>query len=490
MQRFSDYFNLGLTQSSLDFVNIDVREDSPVYIDPHAIRTQQGEWIASCQVSITTYFDSLLDAVRKGDSARVRELIVPLSEPNETHLGESEGKSRGRSLGSEKKARELIAALQRSRAIKSGLLADLEESILFVDGIGVDILSDITTCLIRTELIVYTKNQCEFHGVKTELQISDPTWDVTARAWLPGAEHDLPRGPDGALLLVPRSIVRIKPELDKDKFFRNYIRPFYVDSELRKGVASEFVKLVAAGKPNAHLKVKLGELEGHLGTSKAAIAKHAEVYPEGMENYRANNTEPKVGLDNAQLSERVGDEVPDLNELLDTVRAIQPGRAGATPYHRAVAALLTAVFAASLGNERLETPQHGGLKRIDITYDNVAGDGFFRWLSLNYPSAVIAVECKNYEEDPGNPEVDQIAMRLGPSQGKVGFLVARSIGDRARMDARCRNVSADQHGFVIALDDEDLQQIVNDVQEALDSGRNPREFPLLRTRFGHLIGQR
>ena len=70
MQRFSHYFNLGLTQASLDFVNIDVVEDSPGYLDPHAIRTQQGPWIEGCQDSITTYFDSLLDAIRADDAAR------------------------------------------------------------------------------------------------------------------------------------------------------------------------------------------------------------------------------------------------------------------------------------------------------------------------------------------------------------------------------------------------------------------------------------
>lgn len=489
MQRFSDYFSLGLTQASLDFVNIDVVEDSPVYIDPHAIRTQQGTWIERCQDSVTTYFDSLLDAIRANDATLLRALVAPLTEPNETHLGESTGKSSGRSLGSEKRARELIAALGRSRAIQSGLLTDLEESILFVDGIGVDILSDITTCLIRTHLIEYTKNQCVFHGVPTEPQFADQTWDSDGRVWNPGIEHDLPRGPDGALLLVPKSIVRVRPELDKDKFFRGYIRPFYADIEMNKGVASEFVRLIAAGTKRARLQVNLTDLGAHVGTSKAAIAKHAEQFPEAMVKYRTDKSLPTVPLDNAQLAARVNDVVPNLDELLDTVSAIAPGRPGATPYHRSIAAFLTAVFAASLGNERLETPQHGGLKRVDITYDNVAGDGFFRWLSLHYSAAIIVVECKNYESDPANPELDQIAMRFSPDRGRVGLLVTRTIANKRRMEERCRTASADGHGFVIALDDDDLRRIAADAQEALAAGKSPRDFPLLRERFGNLIGE-
>lgn len=206
-----------------------------MYIDPHAVRTQQGLWVEDCQRSVATYFDSLLDSVRNDSAERTAELIRPLTEPNETHLGESEGESRGRSLGSERRAQELVSALRRSRAIKSGLLTDLEESILFVEGIGVDILSDITTCLIRNHLITYTQNQCAFHEIAMEPQYTDPTWDADARMWREGREHELPRGPKGPLLLVPKAIVRARPELDRDKFFRGYLRPFYEQEELSKG---------------------------------------------------------------------------------------------------------------------------------------------------------------------------------------------------------------------------------------------------------------
>lgn len=111
MKRFSDEFGLGLTQGSLDFVNIDVVGDSPGYIDAHSIRTQKGDWVEACQPSIATYFDSLLDAIRDCNELRLRALVIPLTEPNETHLGQSIGESRGRSLGSEKRAQDLISAL-------------------------------------------------------------------------------------------------------------------------------------------------------------------------------------------------------------------------------------------------------------------------------------------------------------------------------------------------------------------------------------------
>lgn len=489
-QRFSELFALELTQGALDFVNIDVVEDSPVYIDPHAIRTMQGAWINDCQVSISTYFDALLASVIEGKAARTWDLIAPLSEPNETHLGESVGASRGRSLGTEKKARELITALQHSRAVTTGLLKDLEETILFVDGIGTDILSDITTCLIRAQLIEYTQNQCNFHGIPMEPQYSGPIWNPTTARWNVDQAHDLPRGPDGPLLLVPKALVRVRPELDKGKFFRGYLRPLYEQEEISKGAASEFVRLISAGTKQARYVVLKKKLDGQLGTRKADIVRHAERFPQAIERYRADTAYPAAPIDTTTLTAEVHDDLPDFDELLDAIGAIAPGKAGATSYHRAVAAFLTALFSASLGNQRLEVKEHGGLKRVDITFDNIAVDGFFGWLKSNrVASLTVPVECKNYSADPGNPELDQIAMRLSPTRGQFGLLVTRSIENKARMDERCRAITTDQHGFVVALDDDDLRQLATETQNALDHGVAPREFPLLRERFGRLMGE-
>jgi hypothetical protein len=37
MPRFSEYFNLGLSQAQLDFVDVSNEYDTPVYVDPYAI---------------------------------------------------------------------------------------------------------------------------------------------------------------------------------------------------------------------------------------------------------------------------------------------------------------------------------------------------------------------------------------------------------------------------------------------------------------------
>lgn len=488
MTRFAEYFNLGVNQGALDFVNIDVVGDVPVYIDPHALRTQKGDWARSCTISVSSFFEALLDAIQKEDAPAIYDLIRPLSEPNETHLGVSAGKSNGTSLGSDKKAEELIAQLRGSKAIATGMVSDLEDTAMFIEGIGTDILSDIATCLIREQLVDYTQSQCAFHGIDTEPQFVGPTWDVGTKTWSDDRAVEVPRGPDGPLVLVPRSIVRFQPTLDKEKYFTGYIRPRYEQMELSKGRASEYVYLIREGQKNQELRVRKTELGKALGSTKAKVVEHTGRFPEALDAYRRANTNPTVPLTDDQLSTRVGDPQPDLVDLHDAIGAISPGQAGATSYHRAVAALLSALFVSSLGNQNIEVKLHDGIKRIDITYDNVAADGFFGWVGQHYKAAIVPVECKNYSEDPKNPELDQIAMRLSPNRGEIGLLITRKIEDKELLRSRCRSAARDGHGYVIALDDDDLRLLVDEAIAARAEDKNPRDFGLLRTLFKDLLG--
>jgi hypothetical protein len=67
-----------------------------------------------------------------------------LSEPNETHLGFSRGPSRGRGLRGIK-SDNIADAISASKAAKTGLLQDLEDTAFLVPGVNKDLLSDIST---------------------------------------------------------------------------------------------------------------------------------------------------------------------------------------------------------------------------------------------------------------------------------------------------------------------------------------------------------
>jgi hypothetical protein len=51
----TDYYHLGRTQGEVDFVDVDTATDNPIFIDPRAIRIQQGGFIAESAASSRSF---------------------------------------------------------------------------------------------------------------------------------------------------------------------------------------------------------------------------------------------------------------------------------------------------------------------------------------------------------------------------------------------------------------------------------------------------
>ena len=63
-------------------------------------------------------------------------------------------------------------SLRGSEATKTGLLENLEETILMVEGISSDIVSDILTNIIREPLIHYTSDAATYYGIRLESDVA------------------------------------------------------------------------------------------------------------------------------------------------------------------------------------------------------------------------------------------------------------------------------------------------------------------------------
>jgi hypothetical protein len=473
--KVSELFDLDCNQASLDFVDVDVTKDIPVFVDPRAIRIQPGEWHDQCIAMLQSFFHEVLVSIADENLDYVRKLLDHLNEPNETHLGMSQGRSRGRGLGGVG-ARQIVDSLAQSRAVKTKMLRDLEDSALLVENIGRDIISDITTNVIRGALIEYTQGMCEQYEIPMQEHIyAGWVWDADALAWK--QEYaDMPEAYDSLLLLVPKSIVRLSLIFSPDKYYRRAIASFHEDAEKAAGSA-----LVYALK-NGEKRVNRGKLIEKYGDSKAAIIRHTEQYPEALQIYRDTPglaTTPPIGHE--KLAEKTNSSKPNFQELLESILSISPGRAGASHYHRAVKEFLLPIFYPFLSNVRVEKPIHEGRKRLDINFDNVANEGFFRWISQHHNASQIVVECKNYEGDPKNPELDQLAGRFGPHRTEFGILVCRTFQNKELFFKRCRDTAKDHRGFILVLDDEDLAELIK--QYDPDHGH----YMLLRDQFDYLV---
>src|ERR1700732_350563 len=219
--RFSKFFGLNKGQALLDFVDVDTEHDLRLFIDPYAIQTKENEFNLACTDQIKTYFDEVLESLRKEKDGRAQQLTSYLSEPQETFLGFSKEKPRGRGVG-RMQADQILAALRRSRAFQTGLLADLAETELFIEGIGPDKISDLTTNVIRGSLIEYTQNQCYLHGIEMNEGIpSNQIWHAGRREWQQGYVA-LPVVDSKPVILVPKYLVRWRLSLNSQEFYNHY----------------------------------------------------------------------------------------------------------------------------------------------------------------------------------------------------------------------------------------------------------------------------
>lgn len=476
-RRVSEIYKLGRTQPTLDFVDVDIFTDTPVFISPKALAQLPSDWGDGCVALVYNFFETVLRHIQRGEHAAAEGLLSFLREPNETHLGLSSGRSRGRALG-DGSAHDVWKALSDSAAAKSGLLRDLEDTVLMVYGIGPDIVSDITTNIIRAPLIEYTQERCRFHGIPLTPGVdSGPLWDPAKRQWF-SKYVELPLTAVGKLLLIPKVIVRRHILYDLQEYYRHHILEYLRREEIESG--GSLVYLLKDGTP----RVNITDLKDKYGTGKATVVKETLKHPELLDEYKAEkDKEDYIPLGHDELSDIEGTEEVDWDALLDNVTSLPTGDTAASAYENAIEALLSALFYPDLTNPHPQHKIHDGRKRIDIRYTNMGLAGFFRWLATNYPAAHVFIECKNYGKEVGNPELDQLSGRFSPSRGKVGILVCRSFEKKALFQERCRDTAKDGRGFIIALDDDDLRELVRVRRD----DEYFQRWILLKQRFDYLI---
>lgn len=477
-KRVSEHFKIGGDQSTLEFVDVALNFDSPFFLDPRAFRNLRSDWGESCVSLLQSFFDTVLHRIGSGDHRGARQLLASLNEPNETHLGLSKGRPAGRGMG-RGLAEVMWDALANSDAATTGLLQDLEDTVLFIDGIGHDRVSDITTNIVRRPLIEFTQDAAEFYGIQLTQDVA------SARCWNPSLQRweveyvDLPIVGSEPLLLVPKCLVRRRPTFDPGEYIDHHILPILQEEELAAGGA--LVEVLKDGRRRVTKKAVAQEYGRSKRTARRVTAEHPDV----LERYRSQSGSRRQPPSHNELADALEVEPPDWSRLLaDVLETPTGGGANADRYHRSVQALLSAIFYPSLVNPQREFPIHDGRKRIDITFTNEAQRGLFAWAHDKVVHApYVFVECKNYGSDLANPEIDQLTGRFSTARGQLGIICCRSFRERSRWDARCKDSARDGRGYVLTLSDDDLEVLVDERQTTA----NAWEYVLLRRQLEGLL---
>ncbi len=472
--RVSEYYHLNKIQAALDFVDVRLDTDTQLFIDPSVLRLLDSDWGHACRSITQGYFSQVINMIQAGDHDSAKRMLSRLGEPNETRLGFSSNRPAGRGMGASL-ANEMWVKLRDSAAVRSGILEDLEDTALMIDGVSSDMISDILTNLIRGQLIQYTIDMCREYGIPTESVDSGQVWGGSS--W-ENSYVDLPVANNAKLLLVPKALVRKSITYSSDEYYNLYILERMQEECVNRGM----VRLLKNGDVRPPTKKELKKQYG--ASSKARnLSFTLDGREDVLQQYRDEKARhPRKALSNDELTEESSSTNTNLRSLLSTLDGILPGPEDATKYETVIKDIFQELFYPQLMYPETQTRIHDGRKRIDITYQNSAQDGFFYWLRTSYCAPYVVVECKNYTHDPENPELDQLSGRFSPSRGQFGILVCRTIEDKMLFEQRRKDTAHDSRGYMIGLDDADIVALA---EVALsDSDDN---LSLLRTKFNALV---
>ncbi len=228
----SQHFKLNKTQKELAFADVSITDDTAEFIDPWLIKDGPGTFNAQCAELIQSFFGEVLKSISAGDKDRAEQLLSHLHEVNWTHLGYSSKGARGKAIASEH-AGQIYQALKLSRAVKTNILKDLEDTALLIPGIDKDKISDMITNIIMPLLIQFTNEQAVLYGIpQKEIKKNCHCWDPKTKKWVLSGPFSLPVYNDKPVLFVPKHIVNYELAVNSKDFYNKYILEYEQDRHL------------------------------------------------------------------------------------------------------------------------------------------------------------------------------------------------------------------------------------------------------------------
>jgi hypothetical protein len=208
-----------------DWFDVALHLDTPLFLDPFLVYSAERGHFVGSHAEIIRFFECVFRLIAgcHGDttSADYRRALHCLHFPEveELCLGYTAAGTRGAGSGA-RIAGEIAAAIQE--AINAGItdIRHFEKIAILREGIGADRISDITAALLRRQLVKYTEEVCERHGIDTEpcrfirgdFDFEGMRWQVLT-ANLPINQYN-----EKPILLVPARYVRELPTINADGF--------------------------------------------------------------------------------------------------------------------------------------------------------------------------------------------------------------------------------------------------------------------------------
>jgi len=219
--KVSQYYQL---PTPVPFVDVRLEQDNRLFIEPSAIRAAAragSRYAVEADQTLTSFFDQVLTSVRSTDIGRGLDLLTNLHEPNETRLGMTRIGVAGHGMGVGL-ARDLWKAMHANPACRDAILVGrLEDLAPYVDGVGPDLVSDLSTRVAFGVLADFTTEMIATfpalgRSVSTE---TERVWDIPSTSWI-SRSVSLPVVDGKRLLLVPTNWVWPRQLINAPSFYQ------------------------------------------------------------------------------------------------------------------------------------------------------------------------------------------------------------------------------------------------------------------------------
>lgn len=450
MATISQIFELNKTQLELDFVNIDTEKDIPLFIDSTLISKCNSAFTISCNDMLQDFFSYLIGLLKNNMNEKAKTICTKIGEVNETHLGLSKNKSRGKGIG-QSGTLDIFLQLKNSKAIECGVLENIEDLRIFIENIDRDKLSDLITNIIRIKLLEYTIEQCELNNIPLTKSVpSGYYWNMKTHKW-ENLYVDRLVVNNMPVLLVPKSIVSFCDTYTPSKYRQHFILNFLQKENIEN--ETSLVKIRKVSKEKYVTKKSIIEKEPIM--DKKYILDFTIKHPDIFSDFKSKNK--NTNYMNGELLTDINYE-DVCNFMIEKLKSIPVGTDAASDYHNLMVGIYEFLSYPDLSNPRKEEKIHEGRKRIDIIFSNISESGYFSVISerIKMTSPQIIIECKNYRNDLQNPELDQLIGRFSTRRGQIGILSCRTIEKYDKFINSCTDTYLDGHGLILPLTDNDI----------------------------------
>ena len=160
------------------------------------------------------------------------------------------------------------------------------------------------------------------------------------------------------------------------------------------------------------------------------------------------------------------------NIFIEKLKSIKPGRNEWRIYEDLCIEILTCVFTPPLSPPKIQSRSEDGLDRRDAIYAIRPGNKIWDALRTECRTRFVVAEFKNFEDEPGQKEVESLQQYLFPkAMRSFGILCSRKKPSGSALLAR-RRAWVESEKLIVMLSDEGMIDLLN----AKDSGNDPAEI--------------